>query len=309
MPTLWRAIAVALVQTGIIILVMSFRPSLPDALLASTTCMAALCVPNTQQLIASHVRHWQWPALQICVVRIVLMVPIYAIDSWLALMNGVIGSSPGAWRRFACSASGEWRSCGLADGVRELYGAFVIHSFVCYLVRSFGTEEQLGNILRDKHQVHHVWPLVHILPRWKMGPSFLLRCKRGALQYVVIRLVVTVLDVALNLQASLRDSPAGSLVGDILLLLSNCSQCWAMYSLVIFYFAMRKELTPLRPLAKFACIKFVVFVTFWQVRIYAPAPVAICSSATCIEHPHLHSCSCSIADFGHRASVESRFAR
>ena len=229
------------------------------ALLAGLSTMALLSVVNTFALVAAHVRHWRRPRLQICVLRIVLMVPVFSAASWVGLMDALIDRWP-----VACSASGEWRSCGLADGVRECYGAFVIYTFVCYLLRAFGSEAALEAVLSNKSQVEHIWPLVHVLPRWPMGAPFVLRCKRGALQYVVVRLLATACDVLLNLQPSVRSARAGVLVGAVLVPLTNGSQMWAMYALVLFYKAMRKELGPLRPLAKFACIKFVVFLTFWQ---------------------------------------------
>ena len=37
-----------------------------------------------------------------------------------------------------------------------------------------------------------------------------------------------------------------------------------MYCLILFYYTMRVELRPLEPLAKFAAIKLVIFITFWQ---------------------------------------------
>lgn len=62
-----------------------------------------------------------------------------------------------------------------------------------------------------------------------MGAGFLLRCKRGALQYVIVRLLTTLAEVGLNyLEPRWRDAAAGELGSSVLVLLSNGSQMWAM---------------------------------------------------------------------------------
>lgn len=38
---------------------------------------------------------------------------------------------------------------------------------------------------------------------------------------------------------------------------------FAMYCLVLFYRALREELSSIKPVGKFLCVKMVVFVSFW----------------------------------------------
>lgn len=46
--------------------------------------------------------------------------------------------------------------------------------------------------------------------------------------------------------------------------LTNLSQCWALYCLIFFYYATKNELAPIRPVGKFLSVKALVFFTWWQ---------------------------------------------
>ncbi len=47
-------------------------------------------------------------------------------------------------------------------------------------------------------------------------------------------------------------------------ILTNLSQCWALYCLIFFYYATKNELGPIRPVGKFLAVKSLVFFTWWQ---------------------------------------------
>jgi hypothetical protein len=123
------------------------------------------------RLVYLHLTHWYMPDVQKYVVRILWMVPIYAIQSWLSL-------------RFHQARI-------YIDSVRDLYEAYVIASFVYYLIELLGGQEALVNILHQKRETQqrlgqHAFPLSLILEPWELGVEFMLQCKHGVLQYVVL---------------------------------------------------------------------------------------------------------------------------
>lgn len=88
--------------------------------------------------------------------------------------------------------------------------------------------------------------------------------KNWTWQFVVIRPVCSILMITLQY---FEIYPTWvSWINTIVL---NISVSLALYSLVVFYHVFAKELAPHKPLAKFLCIKGIVFFCFWQVFSYA----------------------------------------
>lgn len=101
-----------------------------------------------------------------------------------------------------------------------------------------------------------------------MGAEYLWETKKGVANYVIARPLATAAAlVADRFGAYGRGSLSPAVAYPYIAFATNCSQMWALYCLVMFFRAFRDELAPIRPLAKFVCIKAVVFLTFWQVRV------------------------------------------
>jgi hypothetical protein len=118
--------------------------------------------------ILSHLYNWYAPDVQKFVVRILFMVPLYSVQSWLSL-------------RFHGPAR------VYIDTIRDLYEAYVIQSFVYYLIELLGGEDRMADILtrKDDHLGEHgqFMTTVFRMERWQMGTDFLLKVKHGVLQY------------------------------------------------------------------------------------------------------------------------------
>ncbi len=78
------------------------------------------------------------------------------------------------------------------DTLRECYEAFVIYSFMKYLLNFLFYEMDLEYMIECKPQVKQLFPLC-FLPPCIGGRRFLHRCKHGILQYTVIRPCTTFL--------------------------------------------------------------------------------------------------------------------
>ncbi|XP_018023003.1 transmembrane protein 184C [Hyalella azteca] len=203
-----------------------------------------ITIPISLWQITHHLVNYTKPKLQKHIIRILWLVPVYSLDSWLVL-------------RFP--------SLGLyLDTARECYEAYAIYNFMMFLLQFLDQMVELDVVLDLKPQTKHFFPLC-CLKTWPMGREFIHRCKHGILQYTVFHLITTGLAFVCGLANIYEEgnfSPTNAFV--YLFVINNVSQFVAMYCLVLFYKAMKDELQPMAPLAKFLCIKCVVFFSFFQ---------------------------------------------
>ncbi|XP_059617559.1 transmembrane protein 184C [Phlebotomus argentipes] len=194
--------------------------------------------------ITQHMINYTKPILQKHIVRILWMVPIYALNALLGLL-------------FPAHVI-------YMDSIRECYEAYVIYNFMVYLLNYLNLEMDLEANMQLKPSVKHLFPLCWMRP-WEMGTEFIHNCKHGILQYTVIRPITTFVSVACELGGVYGEGLFSANVAyPYILVVNNLSQFCAMYCLVLFYQANKVELQPMRPLPKFLCIKAVVFFSFFQ---------------------------------------------
>eukprot|EP00051_Salpingoeca_urceolata_P016699 m.223563 g.223563 ORF g.223563 m.223563 type:complete len:495 (+) comp18755_c0_seq8:113-1597(+) len=208
------------------------------------TVFVGAAVPISIYEVSEHLAHWHQPELQILVVRILWMVPIYALDSLLAL-------------RFNYMAV-------YLDSAREVYESYVIYNFMAFLCTYVKQSTSLERRSLECELVAHPTPLCWLKP-WRIGGDFFSKCTDGVNSYVVVQLWCASVALVGNLTNSYEegDLSFGSLYM-YLALATSTAQTWAMYCLILFYTTFHKELAPMNPVAKLLAIKAIVFFSFWQ---------------------------------------------
>lgn len=203
-----------------------------------------LAVPISIWQITQHIVHYTKPSLQKHIIRILWMVPIYALNALIGL---------------------EFPEQSIyLDSLRECYEAYVIYNFMKYLLNYLNDGHDLEAVLETKPQVYHIFPLCCLAP-WEMGREFVHNCKHGILQYTLVRPITTVISMICELNDVYGESDFKPNVAfPYIIAINNLSQFVAMYCLVLFYKANRTELKPMKPIGKFLCIKAVVFFSFFQ---------------------------------------------
>ncbi|XP_030928627.1 transmembrane protein 184C-like [Quercus lobata] len=214
-------------------------------LIGSTICVM-LTAHFSVQLISEHLFHWKKPKEQKAIVIITLMAPIYAIDSFVGLLD----------------FQGSKAFFMFLDSVKECYEALVIAKFLA-LMYSYLNISISKNIVPDEikgRQIHHSFPMTVFQPHTAhLNHNTLKLLKYWTWQFVVIRPVCSILMITLQLVGAYP-----SWVSWTFTIILNISVSLALYSLVVFYHVFAKELAPHNPLAKFLCIKGIVFFCFWQ---------------------------------------------
>eukprot|EP00301_Raphidiophrys_heterophryoidea_P023518 c7377_g1_i2.p1 GENE.c7377_g1_i2~~c7377_g1_i2.p1 ORF type:complete len:545 (-),score=134.35 c7377_g1_i2:206-1801(-) len=121
-------------------------------------------------------------------------------------------------------------------------------------------------VLNTKQPLKHHFPLCCMRPWYMIGDcEFYTVCRRGVAQYVVWRITASLLALGLESADAYGEGEFVFSKGYLYItIIFNMSQCWALYCLVMVYEALEQELRPMKPLAKFVCVKSVVFFSWWQ---------------------------------------------
>mmetsp|Transcript_10912 Transcript_10912/g.15150 ORF Transcript_10912/g.15150 Transcript_10912/m.15150 type:complete len:336 (+) Transcript_10912:143-1150(+) len=182
------------------------------------------------------------------VIRILMMVPIYALQCYLGLI---------------------FQSSIFFDTIRECYEAVVIYSFVGLIIGFIGGERHVIYLMQNKpcEFAPHMVPFNTCLgSRVRLGTDFYMFAKLGTLQYVVVKpitSIATLLTEAIGMYG--EDNPFQLDKAYIYIVLVNTvSQGFAIYSLLYFYNVMRRELESLDFIPKALVLKAVIFFTYWQ---------------------------------------------
>ena len=90
-----------------------------------------------------------------------------------------------------------------------------------------------------------------------MGPEFLRTCKAGVLNYVIIRPITALIAVISEANGVYGEGELFNATKSYTycVFINGWSQTHAIYSLVMLFQATRGELDPIRPIAKFICVK------------------------------------------------------
>lgn len=174
------------------------------------------------------------------------MAPLYAIVSFVGVVD-ILGS-----KTFFT----------FLESVKECYEALVIAKFMA-LMYSYLNISISKNIVPDEvkgREIHHSFPMSLFLPHTvRLDHRTLKQLKNWTWQFVVLRPVCSILMIAFQLLGLYTDWISWTFT-----IILNTSVSLALYALVIFYHVFAKELAPHNPMAKFLCIKGIVFFCFWQ---------------------------------------------
>ncbi|KAM5229224.1 transmembrane protein 184A [Ctenodactylus gundi] len=195
-----------------------------------------------------HLRSYTVPSEQRYIIRLLLIVPIYAFDSWLSLL-----------------LLGGHQYYVYFDSVRDCYEAFVIYSFLSLCFQYLGGESAIMAEIRGKPLRSSCLHGTCCLRGMAYSIGFLRFCKQATLQFCVVKPIMALTTIILQAFGRYHDGDFNVRSGYLYVTLAyNASVSLALYALFLFYSATRELLRPFEPVLKFLTIKAVIFLSFWQ---------------------------------------------
>jgi len=207
-------------------------------------------------LIYRHRQNWTRPREQQLIVYIILMVPLFAVSSCVGLMNMHASES----------------MIMLLESTKECYEAVVISSFLSLMLRMVGIDTNnakknddatspsisIPKSLRGRH-IHQTFPLNLFMKDFELNEKSVSTLRLWTVQFVYVRPIISVLSLYLQMNGYFDAFWYWTTT-----VVLNASITLAVTALIMFYHAFEHELAEHRTLAKFLCIKGVVFFAFWQ---------------------------------------------
>jgi len=199
-------------------------------------------------LVASHAKHYTSPHVQRHINRIVLIVPVFAVLSWVSL---VVGDNSAVY----------------IESVRDCYESWVVYNFMALCLAYVGGPGAIVNAMAGKEiegrsfLLGTCWFSTNLV----VDGQFIRRCKQGTLQFVFVKPILSLLEIILHAQGLLGDGQLNfKMAYPYILFVYNLSYSTALYSLWMFYLGAHEPLAKYKPLLKFIIVKSVIFMSFWQ---------------------------------------------
>ncbi|KAI5362131.1 Putative organic solute transporter subunit alpha/Transmembrane protein [Septoria linicola] len=208
-------------------------------------------------LIWRHATHYLVPGEQKHIIRILFMVPVYSVVSFLSYLY--------------------YRHAVYFDVLRDCYEAFAISSFfalLCHYVAP--TLHDQKEYFRGVVPVNWFWGVFGlqkctggkdkgILRRPRSGLTWFNVIWVGIFQYCFIRVFFTIVSVITEAFDKYCEASLSPAFAHIWVLAFEClSVTIAMFMVVQFYIQLKADLAEHRPFLKVLSIKLVIFFSFWQ---------------------------------------------
>lgn len=201
-----------------------------------------------------HLRNYRKPFQQRLMIRIQLILPLFALSCYSMLINPTA-----VMVKFAI------------EPAREIYEAFVIYTFFSLLIDMLGGAKSIVIMTSGRPPVPHPGFMGRCLPKLDISdPTTFLAIKRGILQYVWLKPILCFGVLFLELLGWYDVNNLGwNSVYLWLTILYNCSVSLSLYCLAIFWKILWTDLKPFNPIGKFLCVKLIIFASYWQGVILA----------------------------------------
>lgn len=246
--------------------ILSNNTSLEMAVFTVAGSATLLSVIMTFYLVFRHMKHYIFPFEQRCIVRILLMVPFYSIVSWVAIVIGEYSLY------FALV-----RDCYEAYVLYQCFNLFVHYSRSAQPIELTSTngsvqlqeeiavddDASFGRSLGYYGERYFPFPLCCL--RYAPGNSFFLHIKRGVLQYVFLKPILSAIAILLEILGLYHTGSFELKYGYVwIAIILNVSAALSFFFLLTFYELIKKDIAIHQPLLKLISIKILVFIIFWQ---------------------------------------------